>query len=232
MRLLLSRRPENLGPFATLLATLVATLFVPAFIDQSELRISGFRVLAIAILLSGVYAVSRRPRVFWLGVATAIAALAIETLLHVHPAPALVVTNLALSILFLGFLGCVVLYVILDEVQVTLDTILGGICVYLLLGISWSVAYSLLEYLQPGSFWLEGHPLPPAPRPDEFRLEELIYFSFVTLTTTGFGDVVAKTHPARALAAAEAVTGSLYLAIFIARLVGLHMVHQTRHLDL
>jgi hypothetical protein len=59
-----------------------------------------------------------------------------------------------------------------------------------------------------------------------------MYFSFVTLTTVGYGDVLAKTSPARALAAAEAVTGSLYLAVFVARLVGLHMVHQRRDLDL
>ena len=232
MRPLLIRRPENLGPFATLLATLVTTLFVPPFIEGTVFGISRFRLFTIAILLAGVYAVSRRRGIFWIGVAMAFAALGIEGSVHARPAPALVAANFALSILFLGFLGSVILYAILDEARVTLDTILGGICVYLLLGIGWSVAYSFLEYLQPGSFWLAGERLPSALRADEFRLEELLYFSFVTLTTVGYGDILAKTHPARALAAAEAVVGSLYLAVFVARLVGLHMVHQNRNLDL
>jgi len=232
MRSLSIRRPENLGPFATLLATLVTTLFVPPFIQGTVFGISRFRLFTIAILLAGVYAVSRRRRVFWLGVAMALAALGIEGGVHARPSPALVLINFALSMSFFLFLGSVILYAILDEANVTLDTILGGICVYLLLGIGWSVAYSFLEYLQPGSFLIGGQHLASGLRADEFRLEDLIYFSFVTLTTVGFGDILPATHPARALAAAEAVVGSLYLAVFVARLVGLHMVHQSRSLDL
>ena len=129
-------------------------------------------------------------------------------------------------------LATVLLYAILDEERIHLDTILGGICVYLLLGVIWSLVYSILEHLQPGSFLVDGQPLPALLHDDDFRHEELIYYSFVTLTTVGYGDVLAKTNPARAVAAAEAVTGSLYIAVFIARLVGLHMVHQRRDLDL
>jgi voltage-gated potassium channel len=226
------RRAGNLEPFAALLATLVATLFVPPFVEGTVFGVARFRLVMVAILLAGVYAVSRRRQTFWIGTVIAFAALAIEGSLHARPTPALSVANFALSILFFGFLASVILYTILAETRVTLDTILGGICVYLLLGVLWSIAYSFLEYLEPGSFWISGAPLPLASADDEFRLEELIYFSFVTLTTLGYGDILAKTNPARALAAAEAVTGSLYVAVFIARLVGLHMVHQTRELDL
>lgn len=232
MRSRLIRSPENLGPFATLLATLVTVLFVPPFIDGTVLGVSRFRLVTIAILLAGVYAVSRRGRLFWIGLALALTGIGVEGALHARPTFALMVANFALSIGILGLLASVILYAILDEARVTLDTILGGICVYLLLGVAWSIAYSFLEYLQPGSFAIDGAPLPVALRSDDFRVEELIYFSFVTLTTVGYGDILAKTHPARALAAAEAVSGSLYLAVFIARLVGLHMVHQSRNLDL
>jgi hypothetical protein len=226
------RRSENVGPFATLLATLVVTLFVPPFVEGTVFGVAHFRLLMIAILLAGVYAVSRRRRTFWIGAGIAFTAIAIEGSVYARATPALTAANFALSMLFFGYLASVILYSILDEAQVTLDTILGGVCIYLLLGVLWSVAYSFLEYLEPGSYWLAGAPLPAALQADEFRLEELIYFSFVTLTTVGYGDIVAKTNPARALAAAEAVTGSLFLAVFIARLVGLHMVHEKRNLDL
>jgi voltage-gated potassium channel len=232
MRSLSIRRPGDLGPFATLLATLVAALFIPPFFEGEAFGVSRFRLIAIAILLAGVYAVSRRRRAFWIGVGIAFATLASEGSLHASPTPALIAANFALSMLFFGFLALVILYSILAEARITLDTILGGICVYLLLGVLWSVAYSFLEYLEPGSFWVSGAPLSVGSAADEFRLEELIYFSFVTLTTVGYGDILARTNPARALAAAEAVTGSLYVAVFIARLVGLHMVHERRQLDL
>jgi len=229
----LPRRTE-LGPFAVLLATLVTTLLLAPFIEEQSLfGFSRSRLLATALLLSGIYAMSRRRRgVFALGLAIALAALAVEAWLHLHPSRTLVIANFGLTIAFLGFLSSALLYAILEQERITLDTILGGICVYLLLGVAWSLTYSILEYLHPGSFLADGLPLPGTRRPDEFRQEELIYFSFVTLTTVGYGDVLARSHPARALAAAEAVTGSLYIAVFIARLVGLHMVHQRRELDL
>ena len=227
-------RRTELGPFAVLLATLVATLLLEPFIDEQSLfGLARFRLFTSALLLAGIYAVSRRRRgVFALGLAIALPALTVEAWLSLRPDRRLVIANFGLTIAFLIFLSSALLYAILEQERVTLDTIFGGICVYLLLGVAWSLAYSILEYLHPGSFLADGLPLPGVRRPGEFRQEELIYFSFVTLTTVGYGDVLARTHPARALAAAEAVTGSLYIAVFIARLVGLHMVHQRRELDL
>ena len=231
MRSRLLRRRDNTAPFATLLATLVVALFVPPFFDGSVFGIAPFRLVVIAILISGVYAVSRSRRLVWIAGAIAGSTLSVEALAHLWPIPALTVASFSLSILFPVFLGAVMLRTIITESQVTHDTILGGICIYLLLGIAWSIAYSFLEYLEPGSFSAAGAPLPPPPLANDHRLEDLIYFSFVTLTTLGYGDILARTNPARALATGEAVTGSLFLAIFIARLVGLHMFHENRNLD-
>jgi len=235
MRPLPFPRRTDVGPFAVLLATLLATLLLAPVLDQEYLLgVSRFRLFATALLCAGVYALSRRKRaVFILGLAIALPALAAEAWLHLQPGPRLVALNFALTLAFLVFLGSALLHAILEQERVTLDTIFGGICVYLLLGVIWSLVYCALEYHAPGSFALDGRPLPPTAGPYEIRREELIYFSFVTLTTVGFGDILARTHAARALTAAEAVTGSLYLAIFIARLVGLHMVQgRSRDLDL
>jgi hypothetical protein len=232
MRVFPIRRPPHLGPFAVLLCTLLATLVGAPFLEERLFGLSRFRLFATAILFAGVYAVSRRRPSLAAGLATGLPALLVEGWVHVRPAPHLVVASFALSFLFLLSVGTAIFYAILDEERVSLDTILGGVCVYLLLGVAWTLVYSILEYLAPGTFLVDGQPLATPTRPDEFRREELMYFSFVTLTTVGYGDVLARSQPARALAAAEAVTGSLYLAVFIARLVGLHMVHQRRDLDL
>jgi hypothetical protein len=232
MRAFLIRRPQHLGPFAALLSTLLATLLVAPFLGASLFGVSRFRLFSVALLLAGGYAVSRRRSFLVAGLAVGLPAILVEGWLHLRPGPELVVASFALSFVFLAFVGIAILYAILDEERVSLDTILGGICVYLLLGVAWTLAYSILEFLAPGSFAVDGQPLPALARADEFRREELIYFSFVTLTTVGYGDVLARSHPARALAAAEAVTGSLFIAVFIARLVGLHLVHQRKDLDL
>jgi len=108
--------------------------------------------------------------------------------------------------------------------EVTLDTIVGGVAVYLLLAVAWSSAYQLLEFVAPGSFVAlageVGHWGPWQTSPGTYP--RLFFFSFVTLTTLGYGDIIPASVPAAGLAVSEAVTGPLYLAVMIARLVGLH----------
>ena len=232
MRWFTLRSPENLGPFSALLTTLAATLLLTPFVAEGAGGVSRFRYFGTAVVLAGIYALSRRRRLLVLGIALALPELALEWWLALRHSQPLVVAHFALSLGFLCYTGGVILYAILDEERVTLDTVLGGITVYLLLGLIWMHAYSMLEHLAPGSFRADGLPLSRPSDAAEFRQPDLMYFSYVTLTTVGYGDVLPKTTPARALAAAEAVTGSLYLAVFVARLVGLHLVHQRQDLDL
>ena len=114
-----------------------------------------------------------------------------------------------LSLLLLLF---VVLRRTLRGGPVTFHRIQGAVAAYLLLGVIWAYAYSLLTLARPGAF--TGPMSAEGPR-------AWLYFSFVTLTTVGYGDVL-PVHPvARSLASLEAVVGPLYLAILIARLVSL-----------
>jgi hypothetical protein len=93
--------------------------------------------------------------------------------------------------------------------------ILGAVAVYLLLGLMWASAYALVHQLHPAAFTGAVGETPVA--------QIWIYYSFVTLTTVGYGDIT-PVHPvARSLAIGEALTGQLYLAITLARLVSLHV---------
>jgi len=102
------------------------------------------------------------------------------------------------------------------QMAITLDTLCGAINVYLLLGLAWGFAYTALERFAPGSFSDSAHATP-------LQLQTLLNFSFVTLTTLGYGNVVPATDRASSLAAAEAIVGQLYLTILVARLVGMHL---------
>jgi voltage-gated potassium channel len=100
------------------------------------------------------------------------------------------------------------------------DSILGAICGYLFLGLAWAVIYSLLEHVQPGSFTLSEALAPLGERGSPLA-DVLTYYSLVTLTTVGYGDVVPATPIARTCAWMEAVSGQFYLAVVVAGLISL-----------
>ena len=102
--------------------------------------------------------------------------------------------------------------------RVTTDTILGGVCVYMLIGVAFAMAMGLTEQLSPGAFSMSATTVSEAE-----RSTRLLYLSFVTITTLGYGDVLPASEGARMLCAGEAVIGQLYVALFVARLVGLQL---------
>ena len=110
---------------------------------------------------------------------------------------------------------------IFRQKAVTADMIAGAIVVYLLMAVMWSQIYRVLECIRPGQF------SPPAGQ-GPITLALLRYFSFVTITTVGYGDIIPMTHAARALANLEAVMGQLYLVIQVAWLVGMHVTMKSR----
>jgi hypothetical protein len=100
---------------------------------------------------------------------------------------------------------------------VTAESVSASLTVYLLLGTIWANAYALLEYLSAGSFYgLAGEGIVVARR-------ELFYYSFVTLTTLGYGDIGPTSEVARSLVISEAVVGQLYLVVLVASLVGMFL---------
>jgi hypothetical protein len=105
-------------------------------------------------------------------------------------------------------------YVFRPEIMTT-DKLFGAAAAYLMIGSFWATLYALTNLLYPGSFVGLGDA-----RNNE--LMDYLYFSYTALTSTGFGDIVPKTRPARAICNLEQLTGTLYVAILIARLAGIY----------
>jgi len=173
-----------------------------------------------AVLMSGVYAASPKRHVFYISLAIASPALIISWAGYIVSAHSFVFVGKVFAGLFYIFLIIVILKYIFKEKVITGDMIIGVICAYLLLGMMWASMFSIIEILQPGSFNL--------PEGMDSELSNFSYFSFVTLTTLGSGDITPLTATSRSLSLLEAVTGQLYIAILIARLVGIHIAQSMK----
>ena len=137
------------------------------------------------------------------------------------PSAGLATLDTLMSLVFLGMLAVIVLFQVFREGPITIQRISGAVVVYLLLGLMWALAYQLIELQQPGSFNFAD-----APAIGDTLSARLVYFSFVTLTTLGYGDITAVSPVARTLAMLEAAIGQLFPAILIARLVSMELYYR------
>jgi hypothetical protein len=196
------------------LAAMVAIIVVPAL---GPVGLPG-RLLGDALvtlmLVSGAAAVADRPRAVLIVSVIMVAALLVRWASWLFPTADLAVWREISTLVTLVALCCVILALVLRRGPITTRRIEGAIAVYLLLGFSWAQAYELVALWHPGAFTgaVDGRGSLP-----------WTYYSFVTLTTMGYGDIM-PVHPlARAGAVLEALTGQLYLTILLARLVSLEL---------
>jgi hypothetical protein len=175
-------------------------------------------LLFVGLMLSGALAIEQRRIVRAAVIAVVIAGAAMLWLSHLYPTPLLQEFSSILSIVTLLLYARIVLLVMFREGPITWSRIQGGVSAYLLLGLAWTSAFQLVEQLHAGSFHFTS-----APADVDQLTSKLVYFSFTTLTTVGFGDVLPLSPFARSLAIGEAVVGQLFPAILIGALVAMAM---------
>ncbi len=205
---------DRIGHFRFLLGSILLMFVLRPFVEAYG-RIGVLTDIFFAlILLSAVQAFVKRGKGFYVAFFIAFPALLLEVISFFSPSEPIALIKRIAFALFLAYILVIILSHIFREKEVTEDLITGAVCVYLLLGMVWAFVYYFLELAKAGSFsFATTSPQDVGP---------FIYYSFVTLTTVGYGDITPLTAPARSLAILEAVTGQLYLAITIARLVGVH----------
>jgi hypothetical protein len=200
---------KGLSVFSALL--LVVAFVLPPLLPPGGGRSPAGDAIYALLLVSGVLALGERRVVRMALMPVALVTLAVDFASWFVPIPKpwILGTSLVSLLLFLA----VVLGQTLRSGPITRHRLQGAVAAYVLLGVIWAYAYGLVWVLRPGSF---TGAISVADTPRGF-----LYFSFVTLTTTGYGDVLPVHPAARSLANLEGVTGTLYIAILISRLVSL-----------
>ncbi len=205
----------HIGRFFFLLISMVLMFALRPFLENF-VRISYLMdIFFFVIFLSAVYAISRKRSTFIIALIMALLMEILILLSHLMDISSFRTIGNFLAILFTGYTATVILSYLFTEDEITIDVIMGAICVYFLIGLAWAFIFFTLELFQPGSFQM--------PQGQGIDLSHFSYYSYVTLTTLGYGDITPISTQARSLALLEAIMGQLYLAILVARLVGIHI---------
>lgn len=201
--------------FSYLLLALLILLFgIPLADDLAILSGPVVRTFLIScMLVIGVWSLRGSGRFFAIGMAFVIAGILLNVLAFNSQSTVFLLGSYALLFGFLFVAIACTLKQVAVGPEVSVNRLVGAVCVYLLLGTMWAVAYTMLDLLAPGSF--QGFS-----SLDDFGWDsEWLYFSFVTMTTLGYGDITPISATARFLAYSQAVFGQFYVAVLVAGLV-------------
>lgn len=196
------------------LCALILLFVMSAYTEQFRSRQLIDAMLVSVVMLAGVLAVGGRARTLAWAICLVTPALASRWMAHVRPDAVHPAVPFVFGLVFLGFVVSRLLAYVLGAPRVNAEVLCAGLAGYLTLAITWAAAYVIASRLDPGAFsGATGTGM------DGFNS---LYFSVVTLTTTGFGDITPASSVARMLAMMEAMTGTLYIAVFISRLVAVY----------
>ncbi len=205
------------GKVIYLLILVILNQFIYPITEPGGMYLIFYQLLYASMFVAGIYIASDTRRHLLITASTAFIFLSFGFWYASDPTDSwkLLATYISLIFFLATIINVLWRYIFLAKI-VTHDVIYAAISVYLLLGAIFVSIYGILETLWPGSF-VDGA------TPDEPVLwQQLIYYSYATLTTMGYGDVLPVSWWARSFASAEAVIGVLYLAILMARLVGVY----------
>lgn len=213
--------------FTWLLGALIFLLLGDAIFAQVDSR-QGQIVVNMILMITIVIAVWSVDRVEgrWLNWKIGMSLVTIALMIgdSVIESNALALYQMLAVFLFLCFTFYLCWQQVMFSGMVDRNKIIGAVCIYILMGLIWAFLYLIVEQIFPGSF--KGlHP-----GRWQGRLEELLYYSMVTLTTLGYGDITPAQPLSRVLAILEAITGVFYTTVLVASLIGMRLAHYSEQI--
>lgn len=211
--------------FLGLLICLVSLLVVAPILEAYSRIQPVLAIFTTALLIFSVYSFLNKKRVLIIASLLAAPALIFNWISYSFQSSTTLLIYYTFNAVFFVFIIVSMIAELLKKDVITLDLIYGTICVYLLIGVAWAFVFATLEHIFPGSYNLPSNYLQANPSiySGEVKLSLFLYYSYVTLTTLGYGDITPVTSPAHSLATLEAIMGQFYIAVLVAHLVGMHV---------
>lgn len=233
----LSRLPKKHGWFARfkpkrfqyLLFILVLAITVTPLVDKAPIGRTLAAIVSTLAFVQTCISIAPKKRIMIIGGALAfIVALYASAVLTIDIYPLnqqiCQMSSRVLAITFYLLAGRLIFLDVISEGPVDLNKLCGSVCIYLLIGVVWGQFFQLADLVDPGCFLMDLSKLAKHGDITPFEQANLLnYFSYVTLTTLGYGDIQPVSRLTRVLAYTEALIAQIYLAILVSRLVGLHI---------
>jgi Ion channel len=207
--------------FAYLAKSIILLLLAYPYMEHNLTGQLLMTVITIMVMMSLVVAASdERRRSIYIALALAVpwfVTLLTDSIPHFEPEHTVLVSKEIVFAALLFFYTTFRIFMhLIRSREVTSEILFAAVCVYLLIGLAWATLYIFLEIIHPGSFVDASGDMTDSP-------PRFLFFSYVTLTTVGYGTLAPATDQARSICTMEALVGQLYLTIMVARLVGLHI---------
>lgn len=213
-----------LGRYGSLLIALILLMLLQPTINSQFGRYL-LEAMFVIVLIAGLRAIEPQKALFVIEVLLLLVSLALNVMGVATGNEVLYFLGIAGRAIFMILVALTILVDLFHGRKVSGDTLAGAVCVYLMIALIWGYFFLLIEVMVPGSFsftqggtrmqlWLSREFFP------------FFYFSLVTITTVGYGDLAPLVTEAQTLATFEALIGQVYLTILVARLVGMYLLHQ------
>ena len=203
--------------FLLLLASLVVVLLVAPLTEDTRLGAVLLNVGLDALFILGVYINRKRKWILRMAIVVAVISIPLTWSTMLFDFMQVSLGFYVAVVVSSTMTAIVILIAIFDEHLGAIQSVLAAICVYLLIGLIWAMVYSAIDFTIEDAFAFNERRMSSAHGHTDFS--QLVYFSFVTMSTLGYGDVNPRTPLAETATWMQSVVGQLYIAILIARLV-------------
>ena len=199
---------------ALLVLVLISPLFEKSLLGAFALDIITFMVLFIAMFSI------RKSRLFHVVLFLFVINTVADIISYIYPHETILIVTCITSSIFLMIIALKIIYVVIKQETIKTDTVMGGLCGYVLLAYIWTMFYMILELLQPGSFNFTVH----AAHSKLLNIYSLLnYYSLVTILSDGFGDIIPMSKWAQTMTVVEGLIGQFYIVFFISTLIGMYI---------
>lgn len=214
--------------YYSILLVLLLLLFIFRPYENQILHLAIWQFFLTAALLTAVFTGKHSRVMKYIASTLAVPSVLLCWINLIRPLSLIFVVNVTFILIFLLVVSAAVIYDVVLRARVTLETLRGVICAYFMVGILFAYLYYLIEFLYPGSFKLINIEASIFAYAD--YLSQLIYFSYITLLTVGFGDISPVKDLAQTFVVIEGIIGQFYIAILVARIVSVYSLFADKKL--